>query len=298
MLTDGVAVRPILPRHGLVDYREACAAHGFRMIPDSALCQGNAEDGEVFGTDEVEARLRLFPVVPHDFDSGIVAIRWWRGVGRNAGGDDFRHRSDLRAELLEVFGAVLPGNVGVVVYGNRDRHRASRVVAEIGLHEPEETLARGARHGEQEKRERNLSPDHGAVGTAGIGVSGHAPHTALHQPGDVRPRELQRRPEAEHYRGGDSQSDTEEQHRHVHLNNRFRGKGTLRQECGDQGKALPCQENAEHGSGASDGERLGEQLPDDAEAIRSHGGAHGHLMLPLGASGQEQDGHVGTSDQQ
>src|SRR6266480_2039681 len=108
LLPDGVAVWPILPRHSLVYHRERGAAHGFGLIPDSALRQGNVEDRKVFWTYEVEARLRLLPVVPHDFDSGIAAIRWRRGVGRNAGGDNLRDRRDLRAELLEVLGAVLP----------------------------------------------------------------------------------------------------------------------------------------------------------------------------------------------
>ena len=173
-----------------------------------------------------------------------------------------------------------------------------RVVAEIGLHEPEKTLARGSGHSEQKKRECDLSANHGAVGTPGVRTAHHAAHTALHQAGDVRPRELQGRPEAKDDGGGDGQTDAEEKDRHVHFDDGFGGEGILRKEFGEQGKTHPCQERADHSSGGSDGKRLGKQLPDDAEAIGSYGGAHGQLMLAFGSAGQEQDGYVPAADQE
>jgi len=95
LLADGVSIRPILPRHGLVDHSEQGAAHGFSLIPDAALGQWNAKERKVFGADEVQPCLRLFSSVAKDFDARVPAVRRRCGVGGNAGGDDFGHGGDL-----------------------------------------------------------------------------------------------------------------------------------------------------------------------------------------------------------
>jgi hypothetical protein len=43
---------------------------------------------------------------------------------------------------------------------------------------------------------------------------------------------------------------------------------------------------------------FGEKLPQQAAASRTHGGAHGHFALPLGAARHQKVGDIGASDQQ
>src|SRR5262249_61707465 len=50
---DGIAFRPIHPRHGLVNHRERRTAHGFRVIPRAALSERNMEHWKILGTDEI-----------------------------------------------------------------------------------------------------------------------------------------------------------------------------------------------------------------------------------------------------
>ncbi len=80
-------------------------------------------------------------------------------------------------------------------------------------------------------------------------ASSNAPGAGLHQPRDLRPRKLQRWPEPEDNRCGERQRNAEEQNRHVHLDNRFRGKRIFRKPRGQQGESTPCEENTQRSAG-------------------------------------------------
>ena len=58
----------------LIDDGDEVAASVFRSIPDAAVKQGNAESGEIFGTDELDVSLRLLPVqVVRDVEGLLAA---------------------------------------------------------------------------------------------------------------------------------------------------------------------------------------------------------------------------------
>ena len=239
-MVNGVAIWPILAGHRLIDDGEQRAAHGFRVIPQAALRKRNTQQREIFRTDEVHAYFGLFRRrAAEDFNRLRPAARGRRGVGGDARGHHLGHRRDSGANLLEVFGALLPGYMRVFVHGNGHGHGVVRVVAQIGVQQADEAFARGARCGEQQQGKRDLRSDQRAVSAFGKHASGDAAGAALHQPRNLRPRQLQGRQESKHNRGGERQRYAEQQHRHIHFYYGFRRERKLRKPRHDERESPP-----------------------------------------------------------
>src|SRR5207253_2438552 len=142
LLADGIANGPILAGQFFVDDGDLSAAHGFGAIPQAALLEGDAENGEVFGGDEVEAGLGLFRARGAvDFEARGTAIGGRSGVGGDAGYLDLRHGGDVGAKLFVVLRAIPPSHVGVFVDRDGKGHGVVRVIAKIGVDELEEALS-------------------------------------------------------------------------------------------------------------------------------------------------------------
>ena len=84
----------------------------------------------------------------------------------------------------------------------------------------------------------------------------HPSSAGLRDAAEVRARELERRPDAEHDRGHDSQSRAEQQDRQVHLDDRFGGERVGRHPGNDQREALPRDQHTQRRTGHGDRERL------------------------------------------
>ncbi len=166
--------------------------------------------GEVAGVDEIDADFGIFGgAFAEDFDALVVAVGRRRGVGGDAGFDDFGHGGDARADVFEILRAGLPVFVCVFVDGDGDGHGVVRVVAEMRAENTEEAFAGGAGDGEKKDGERDLRGDERVVGALGAGAAGDAASAALHEAGDVGARELKRGREAEDYGSEDREADAE-----------------------------------------------------------------------------------------
>src|SRR6266403_732500 len=147
---DGVAVRKILASQGLIDDRELGAVHRLAFIPDSALQQRNSKHREIRRTDEVDPRFLLFcRRLAGNLETLLPSIVWGRGIGRKPRGNNFRHRTNLLQELIEVASPGLPCRVSVVMHRDADRHNVVRIIAKVHKHHAHEALHRNARPGQQ-----------------------------------------------------------------------------------------------------------------------------------------------------
>ena len=112
LMADRVALRPVLPRHGLVDHRQLRPAPRFGAIPHAPLRQRNVQHRKILGADEVHPHHRLLRfAAAQDFDPAVASVGRRRGVGRNTRRHHLRHGRDPRADLLEVF-ATAPSTIG------------------------------------------------------------------------------------------------------------------------------------------------------------------------------------------
>jgi hypothetical protein len=102
----------------------------------------------------------------------------------------------------------------------------------------------------------------------------------------------------EENRGGKGQANTEEKNRPVHLDDRFGGERVFREPGNDEREASPGEEHAENGSGKGDGERFGEELPNNTETFGADGGTDGELLLALCTAGEKENGDVGATDEE
>ena len=157
LTADGIAVRPVLPGHRLVDHGKRRASHDFVTAPETSLRQRNVQQREILRADEIGPGDGLLErAAAENLERAVAAVRRRRGVGRDPGRHHLRHRGDGRAEPLEILGALLPRPVSAVVDGDRQRHRVLRVVSEVGVRQPQEPLARRASRGQHQQRQRDL----------------------------------------------------------------------------------------------------------------------------------------------
>ena len=187
-----------------------------RMIssraPEASLRHRNVEKRKILGADEIRrgrpaSRAHRLPRIS---SAAVAAVRRRRGVGRDPGRHHLRHRGNRRPKPLEVLGPLLPRLVGAVVDGDRQRHGVLRVVSEVGVRQPQESLARRAGRGQHQERQRDLDRDHDAMNLPALRAADHASSAGLRHAAEVRTRELQRRPDAEHDRGHDRQRRAEQ----------------------------------------------------------------------------------------
>src|SRR5262249_52826161 len=134
LMTDSIALRPKLPRHGLVDDYQRRTPCGFRAVPQAALSQGNAQYREIVRADEVDPHDGFFGFgSPYYLYFASPAIRGRCRIGRDTRGDHLRHGGNSGANLFEVLGPLLPGLIGILVDGDRQGHGVMRIVAEIRI---------------------------------------------------------------------------------------------------------------------------------------------------------------------
>src|SRR5882724_5786788 len=183
----------------------------------------------------------------------------------------------------------------VFVHRNWYGHAVMRVVAEISVYKAEKTFACRARCRQHQQGQSNLRRNHDAVAAPCAYASHHPTRAALHQPGDLRPRELQRRPESKQNRRDERQRYAEEQYRHIHLDHGLRGERIFWESRGEEGKSSPCQKHAKYCSGRRDTQRFREQLPNHAQAAGTNSRSHGELVLPFVASRQKKNRYIRTA---
>ena len=172
---------------------------------------------------------------------------------------------------------------------NRQRHRAARVVAEIRVRQAQEPFCRRARARQHQQRQRHLHRHHDAVKAPALSVAEDASSPRLGHPSEVRARELNRRPDAEHDRRHHREPCAKQQDRHVHRDYRFGGERIGGNPGDDERQALPRHRDAQRRAGARDGQRLREQLLDDAAPGSPERGAHRDFLLPVGPAHKQQD---------
>src|SRR5947209_16713428 len=131
----------------------------------------------------------------------------------------------------------------------------------------------------------------------GGGAAGDAAATALHQANNVGPRELEGRRKAKDDSRREGQTDAEEEYRQIDLDDRL-GRKEVRQPSDDRRQATPSDQDAQSRADQGYEKSFGQQLTNDAPAIRANSSAHGDLMLAFGAAGEQENGNVGAADQE
>ena len=234
---------------------------------------------------------RISSVLSPPFEGGVAFVEI-------PADDHLRHRRERRPEPLEILRPLLPRLVGAVVDGNGQRHRVLRVVSEVGVRQPQESLARRAGRREHQERQRDLHRNHHAMHAPALHAANHAPSTGLRHAADIRTRQLQRRPDTKRDRGHDGERHAEQQDRHIHLDDRLGRERVRRDPRHDQRKPLPRDQEAQQRASHGNRQRLRQQLLHDAAASGSEGRAHGELLLAMRSTHQQEDRHVRAADEQ
>ena len=184
------------------------------------------------------------------------------------------------------------------MHGNRQGHGVLRVVSEVCAREPQKSFSSRAGCGQHQERQRDLDRNHDAMTPPALGIADDAPRAGLCDAAEVRARELQRRPDTEDDRRHDGQCRAEQQHRQVHLDDRFGRERVGRHPGNDQRKAFPGDQDSEHRAGDGDHQRFGQELLHDPDSCGAKGRPHRKFLLAVRATDEQQDRDVGTADQQ
>src|SRR5262245_40245196 len=293
-------VREVLSRERLVDDDDVAHLRPFLIGEESPAFERDLHRAEVVRVGHHHAGFQFL----HDGQyrpsldvhaRARVERREWQSVDR-AGGFDAWQRLHLRDGLPEEVDPLLV----VVVLRPRQAHAHRqyilRVKAGINSLQPREAANEQPRAKEQNERYRDFENDQRVAQPLG-------PHAAralsalFERLCQVEPRRLERRREAEDDAGRERYPQCEAEHRRVDLHLRQVeqiGRGERYEQIG------PPPRQRQSGQAAQPGEQqtLGQQLPDDATAIRAQRSAHGNFPPPPRGARQQQVGNVRAGDQE
>ena len=182
---------------------------------------------------------------------------------------------------------------------DRQRHRVLRVVAEIGVHQPQEPLPRRAGDRQHQQRQRHLHRHHDAVRALPLDAAHDAPRARLGRRArgpDARAAAAGHTPKISAVtiasavlksRTGTFISITDS------AANEFVGSQATISARPFQAISIP---SAVPARAIASG--FGQQLPHDAEPAGAQRGADGELLLAMRAAHEQQDRHVGAADEQ
>ncbi len=286
------AVRPVLPREGLVDHRRRHLAFGVGLLERAPARNRNAHRLEPARRDDTDlfvGRLRPRGHGPAvDLERLVVGHSAERGVIDAAG----CHRAGKLAQPLKNGAEDL---LACARRPDRHGHRALRMKARIDVHHLAEAAEEQRCARDQDQRERHVGGDQRLPQAPGARRGRRIPAAQRFVEVDLRRGQGREQAEedAAHQRG----AEREGEHRAVdaHL---LRARQIARSGREQQIDSPECEQHAQRAAEQGEEEALDQHLPHQPRPAGAQRRAHRQLALPRGRARQDEVSHVGAGHQE
>ena len=150
----------------------------------------------------------------------------------------------------------------------------------------------------QQKSERELAGDEQAMHESSTSAAGMSASAGLNQLAEGGARKLPGRRDAGERTSNQRQQSAENQDHAVDLDGGFMREGIVGNHGGKSADTEIGGDNTEERADGGDEDGFGEELLNEARALRANGDAHGEFVLAGGAAGEKKNGDVGATDEE